>query len=101
MSKDDKTTFTLSDEDIITRRKALGLAALAVGATAIAGRAAYAEQDGEPDSDNTEGDPDQESTSDTSETDPDSTNEDTSSETSSDNTEGDPDSGNSSSDSDS
>lgn len=101
MNNDNKTPFTLSDEDIITRRKALGLAALALGATAMAGRAAYAENDGAPDSDNTEGDPDQEASGDTSENDPDMTNEDTSGETASDNTEGDPDSGNSSSDSDS
>lgn len=92
MNNDGKTTFTLNDEDIITRRKALGLAALALGATAIAGRAAYAENDGEPDSDNTEGDPDQEANTDVSESDPDASNEDTSAEVTSDTTEGDPDS---------
>ena len=47
-----ETLLTLTDEQIVTRRRALGLAVAAVGATALAGRAAYAEEDTEGSDDN-------------------------------------------------
>jgi len=98
--KDDatETPLTLTDEQIVTRRRALGLAVAAVGATALAGRAAYADDDTEgeveDEQDITEGDPD------AAESDSDEMDGDSSAEGESDTGEGDPDSAESESDSD-
>mgnify|MGYP001301030594 CR=1 FL=1 len=59
--------LTLTDEQIVTRRRALGLAVAAVGATALVGRSAYADDmdtdsEGEDEDDiDTEDDMDEES----------------------------------------
>lgn len=86
-------THSLDDEQVITRRRMIGLAALSLGAVAVAGTAhpARASEDGAPDTDQTESDPDKASEKDTHSEDPDMVNTDTSGEGAEDKTEGDSD----------
>jgi len=72
-TSDDKTVLTLDDEDIVTRRQAIGLAALVLGVgTVVSGRALASDDENEGDSESSgdsEGDhsSDTDSTSDSSE----------------------------------